>query len=110
MPLIVIEDDRSFNRNLMNFVDGKFGPGGASRLLGEIVGLSEEAVRSRVGKARRDYPPKPLPPGFGLTDDDRTRLGVRCGSTGDPAIREFLQSINGTQRRSPDQEDARVGR
>ena len=52
----------------------------------------------------------PLPPGAGLDDDDRERLGVRYARLADPCVRAWLQTVNNGDRKHPDWEDARVAR
>lgn len=103
-------ESREVNIALWHICRGKYDVGGVTRALSMLTGLSEESIRGRVADTEYGYRPEPIPKGSGLTSDDMKYLGRNYGRIKDPAVREFLQGLNGTQRRDPDHEDARVKR
>lgn len=103
-------ESRRFNQALHRIIRGKYDVGGVCHELSVITGLSPEAIRSRVDSIEWDSPPEQLDPETCWTSDDRKYFGKMYGKIGDPEVREFLQGLNGSQRRDPDHENARVAR
>lgn len=103
-------ESRRYNQALHRLVRGKYDIGGVCHELSVITGLSPEAIRSRVNEVEYDAPPEPLEPGTGMTGDDLKYFNARYGRIDNPEVREFLQKLNGGQRKDPDHEDRRVAR
>lgn len=101
-------ESRRFNQALHRIVRGKYDIGGITHELSVITGLTPECIRSRVDTI--EYEPEPLEAEVCWTADDRKYFGKRYGRLQDPEVREFLQGLNGGQRRDPDHENPRVAR
>lgn len=91
-------ESQAFNVALLRLTDGK---GSTVVNLAAVTGLTEDAVKSRVKRARYDYEE---------TDDDRNPfsnaelryLNNVYMASDDPRARAFIGSINATPRLRPD--------
>jgi hypothetical protein len=91
------ERGKEFNTALLRLVDGK---GAIYVNLKVLTGLSVDSLKSRVKRARWDYPEGEEP--TVLDADEKRALSRYYRDSNDPAVREFCAGINATPRKRPD--------
>lgn len=69
---------------------------------GRNVSVTADAIKGIVKRVEFEYSPEEIEPEDGLDNDEKRYLAKRYGDSDDPAVREFLGSINSPIRSRPD--------
>jgi hypothetical protein len=88
---------KAYNVALLRIVDGR---GALYENLHVLTGLSVDSLKSRVKRARWDYPDGEEP--AVLDGDEKRALSRFYRNSDDPAVRDFLVNINAPPRKRPD--------
>ena len=106
----VDQDSRAFAIALWRICHGNPGPGGVTRELANLTGLTPNAIRDRIEYAECNYPPDPIEQGGECTPDDLDYRDAIHRERSDPVTRQFFSETNTINRKRPDREDERVTR